>query len=147
MSSKTSLIVNNARKLWSTFMPRRAEINHSLNENFLSIQVYPKGFEMTDFTPETEFITRAGIEISEVSTIPDRMELFVIPEGNYAIFKYTGSTKEFHKTASFIFEKWLPSSEYSLDDRPHFEILDHRYLGPDHPDSIEDVCIPVVYKK
>ncbi|XLS28798.1 GyrI-like domain-containing protein [Flavobacteriaceae bacterium M23B6Z8] len=140
-------MTNKARKLWSTFMPRKNEIENPLNSSFLSIQVYPEGFDITDFTPETEFTTRAGIEIKKVSAIPEGMELFIIPEGTYAVFEHRGSTKEFHKTASFIFEEWLPASDYDLDDRPHFELLDDRYLGPDHSDSIEDIYIPIIDKK
>ncbi len=144
MATKTSLLQNNAKKIWSQFMPRRNSIKHKKNTSFLSIQVYPKGLDMADFTPQTEFITRAGIEVTNLSLIPEGMDSFIIPQGLYAIFEHQGATRDFHKTSKYIYEEWLPTSGYVLDDRPHFEVLDERYLGPDHPDSIEDVYIPIL---
>lgn len=42
----------------------------------------------------------------------------------------------------YIFGTWLPASGYYLDNRPHFEILGHKYKNND-PDSEEEIWIPV----
>ena len=44
-----------------------------------------------------------------------------------------------------ILTKWLPHSNYNLDDRPHFNVLGDKYKNND-PDSEEDVYIPIKEK-
>jgi AraC family transcriptional regulator len=41
---------------------------------------------------------------------------------------------------------WLPSSDYVLDNRPHFEILGEKYKIND-PESEEKIWIPVRKKQ
>ena len=71
------------------------------------------------------------------------MEAFVIQGGSYAVFIHKGATDTFHKTAEFIFSVWLPNSKYELDNRKHFEIMKENYLGPNNPDSEEEVWVPI----
>lgn len=143
MHCKTSLANNKTKKLWTTFMPRRNEITNKLNENFLSIQVYPPNLTMADFTTNTVYETYAAVEVDKFSDIPGGMQPFTIPEGLYAVFEHKGTSADFEKTANFIYGEWFSTSGFILDKRPHFEIMDKRYLGPDHPDSIENVYIPI----
>jgi AraC family transcriptional regulator len=65
----------------------------------------------------------------------------------YAVFKHKGATSSFHLTSDYIFNHWIPQSEYELDHRPHFEILGDQYLGPDNPESEEEVWIPIKPRK
>tara|TARA_R110002124_G_scaffold282524_3_gene457729 strand:+ start:25 stop:171 length:147 start_codon:yes stop_codon:yes gene_type:complete len=46
-------------------------------------------------------------------------------------------------TLAYIHLKWLPSSDFELDHRPHFEVLDERYLGSQNLKSVEEVWVPV----
>jgi AraC family transcriptional regulator len=69
----------------------------------------------------------------------------MIPEG-MASFKISGLLLFYYREAmqmpaafEYIFATWLPSSEYVLDHRPHFEILGDKYIN-DHPDSEEEIC-------
>ena len=41
-----------------------------------------------------------------------------------------------------IFGRWLPQSEYELDDREHFELLPEGY-SPVDPEAEEEVWIPI----
>ena len=52
---------------------------------------------------------------------------------------------EFSKTMQHIFTRWLPESNYRLDNRPHFEVLGERYKNND-PNSEEEVWIPIKQK-
>jgi AraC family transcriptional regulator len=45
----------------------------------------------------------------------------------------------------YIFEEWLPSAIYGLDNRPHFEILGAKYKNNDDS-SEEEIWIPVKLK-
>ena len=45
----------------------------------------------------------------------------------------------------YIFSEWIPQSDYSVDDRPHFEVLGAKYKNND-PDSEEEIWIPIKKK-
>jgi len=82
------------------------------------------------------------VAVEEASAISDQMETMTIPEGWYAVFYYKGPGGD-PGIFKYIFNQWLPSSEYRLDQRPHFEILGEKYKNG-HPDSEEEIWIPVV---
>ena len=64
-----------------------------------------------------------------------------MPGGLYAVFFYKGSSSD-TKIFQYIFTNWLPDSGYTLDNRPHFEILGENYKNGD-PGSEEEIWIPV----
>ena len=130
--------------LWKEFMPRRKEITHAINAGFYSIQVYNPSIAFKDFSPTTVFEKWAAIEVGDQQhPLPSGMEYHLIPKGMYAIFPHKGPASSFPKTFNYILSTWLPASEYELDSRDHFEYLGDKYLGPNHPDSEEDVWIPI----
>lgn len=71
------------------------------------------------------------------------MQQLHLPGGQYAVFVHRGPVVEFHKLADFIFREWIPNSTFEVDDRPHYEIMGDRYFGPHHPESEEDVYVPI----
>jgi AraC family transcriptional regulator len=73
------------------------------------------------------------------------MEKLELPGGLYAVFSYRGKASDASDTFKYIYYEWLPTSEYFLDDRPHFEILGEKYKN-EHPDSEEEIWIPVKSK-
>ena len=72
------------------------------------------------------------------------METFSLAGGLYAVFDYKGSSND-PSIFQFIFGTWLPSSDYVLDDRPHFEVLGDKYKNND-PNSEEEIWIPIRQK-
>ena len=131
-----------AFELWSSFMPRRKEIQNIIGTELYNIQINPDNF---DFQPNTPFTKWAAVAVSSFDFIPDEMETLEINEGLYAVFNYKGDQS---KAASFfnsIYTEWLPSSEYELDNRPQFEILGEKYKNND-PNSEEEIWIPVKIK-
>ncbi len=143
---RMSLSGNRTAELWQSFMPRRKEIRKKLNAEFISVEVYDPEMEFIDFTPETEFEKWAAVEVSNYDETPEGMETLDIPGGLYAIFDYKGAANEFESTFRYIFATWLPASDYSLDNRPHFEVMGEKYKGND-PNSEEEIWIPVRRKK
>jgi AraC family transcriptional regulator len=125
--------------MWQSFMPRRHEISNRLGEELYSAQVYP---ELFDFGPHTSFTKWATVTVSESTPIPEGMETLVIPEGLYAVFIYKGIPANADPFFRYVFGEWLPASGYSLDNRPHFEILGSKYKHND-PTSEEEVWIPI----
>ncbi len=138
-----SLVENKTQELWKAFGPRRKEIENLSCHGSYSIQVYDEGFLNQKFTPRTLFYKWAGVAVQNTLKVPEAMEVLRIPDGKWAVFQYQGTTSEFYKMAQYIYEEWLPSSEYQLDHRPHFEYMPPDYLGPMHPEATEEVWIPI----
>lgn len=133
---------NKTEELWKTFMPRRKEIINSLNTDLFSMQVYNKSLDFKNFNQETEFDKWAVAEVADFNTVPADMETFTLVGGLYAVFIHKGAPNAFMKTFHYIFETWLPNSNFILDNRPHFEILGEKYKH-NSPSSEEEVWIPI----
>jgi len=140
-----SLTVNRTRKLWQSFMSQRNEIKNSIGNLLYSMQVYDPLY-FVNFDPNREFEKWATIEVTDFDNLPDDMETFILPSGLYAVFIHKGAASEGPKTFQHIYGSWLPDSEYTLDDRPHFEILGDKYKNED-PNSEEEIWIPIKPKK
>jgi AraC family transcriptional regulator len=118
-----SFLENKTFELWSSFMPRRKEI----------------------FDPKQPFEKWAAVEVSDFNEIPAEMESLIIPPELYAVFVHKGDQSDAYKTYHSIFVEWLPNSEYTVDDRPHFAIMGDKYKKND-PDSEEEIWIPIKNK-
>ncbi|MFD0749802.1 GyrI-like domain-containing protein [Mucilaginibacter calamicampi] len=136
-----SFIHNKTGHLWQSFMPRRTEIKHQTDASLYSIEIYPTGF-FDDIKPTNEFEKWAGVEVSDGSDQPNGMERLTIPAGLYAVFTHRGPASAGPQTYQYIFGVWLPGSEYEIDERPHFALMDEKYKH-EQPDSEEDIYIPV----
>jgi AraC family transcriptional regulator len=138
---KMSFSDNRTPELWKGFMPRRKEIQNSIGSELYSLQIYEPLF-FDNFNPDTEFEKWAAVEVTDFDTVPDDMETFTLSGGLYAVFLYRGVASNAAGTFQYILGTWLPDSDYSLDNRPHFEILGDKYKYED-PDSEEEIWIPV----
>jgi AraC family transcriptional regulator len=143
---KMTLSGNKTGELWKNFMQRRKEINNNLTTEMYSIQVYDQSLDFDKFNQDTPFEKWAAVEVSDFDTIPCDMETYTLTGGLYEVFVHKGAARTGPETFQYIFETWLPKSEYLLDNRPHFEILGEKYKNED-PDSEEEVWIPVKPKK
>jgi AraC family transcriptional regulator len=130
-------------ELWKSFMYHRKEIHNNLNNDLISISVYNETF-FENLNQSNVFDKWAGAEVSDFKSIPDNMEPFILKSGLYAVFDYRGSGSD-KSIFNYIFSTWLPSSEYSLDHRPHFEVLGAGYKNND-PTSEEEIWIPIRQK-
>jgi AraC family transcriptional regulator len=140
---KMSLVNNKTAELWRSLMPRRKEVTNSLTTDLLSLQVYKTSY-FKNFSPTTEFKKWALIEVSDFDKVPNNMETFVLEAGQYAVFIYKGSSAD-KSIFQYIYTEWLPNSEYTIDNRPHFELLGEKYKNND-PNSEEEIWIPIKQK-
>lgn len=130
-------------ELWRSFTPRRKEVTNNLTNDLISLVIYePTHF--ADFKPTNEFERWAAVEVATFDNVPMEMETFVLPGGLYAVFDYKGLSTD-NSIFQYIFETWLPGSDYVLDDRPHFEVLGDKYKNDD-PTSEEEIWIPIRLK-
>jgi AraC family transcriptional regulator len=137
---------NRTYELWRGFMPRRKEIKNNLNADLISMQVYNKSFDFVNFNPDKPFEKWAAVEVSDFDHVSSEMETFILTGGLYAVFIHKGPASEGERTYRYIFGTWLPASEYSVDDRPHFEILGKKNKNED-PCSEEEVWTPIKPKE
>lgn len=133
---------NKTASLWKSFMPLRKQIKHAVDSLLYSLQEYKNIKEYNEITYTIPFTKWALIEVSDYSEILPGMQKFDLSEGLYAIFLHKGSSIQFAKTFKYIFEEWLPESGYSLDSRPHFEILGDKYIN-NSSKSEEEIWIPI----
>jgi AraC family transcriptional regulator len=129
--------------LWERFMPRRKEITNRLNDDLISMVVYTSS-HFADFKPTNEFDRWATVEVTNFETVPNEMETYVLPGGLYAVFNHKGLSND-PRIFQYIFGAWLPNSKYTLDNRPHFEVLGEKYKNND-PTSEEEIWIPLSEK-
>lgn len=139
-----SLSDNRTYDLWRNFMPKRKEIQGTVGEELYSIEIYPKDYFKL-FKPTALFQKWAAVEVKIAEEVPAGMETLVSPEGLYAVFIHKGPANEGPKTYQYIFNVWLPQSEYQLDDRPHFAVMGEKYKNDD-PESEEEIWLPIAEK-
>ncbi|WP_425432629.1 GyrI-like domain-containing protein [Labilibaculum filiforme] len=111
-----------------------------VSSDLFSLQQYDASY-FEKFDPNRQFEKWALVEVKDFINIPKEMEAFVLKEGKYAVFLYKGSSND-KSIFEFIFTSWLPSSNYQLDNRPHFELLGGKYMNND-ANSEEEIWIPI----
>lgn len=136
-----SLADNQTYALWHTFMSKRNEIKNILSNELFSIQVFPPSFDFESFNMHTEFEKWAAVEVSNFDILPNEMETIILQNGLYAVFHFKGLNTD-TKIFEYIYTTWIPASNYSLDSRPHFEIMGEKYKNAD-PESEEEIWIPI----
>lgn len=141
MHKEMSLADNQTFALWNAFMPRRKEIINSLNTDLFSMQLYDASY-FENFSLDKKFMKWAAVAVGNFETIPDGMESYTIEGGEYAVFTHKGGPETGAEAFGYIFNTWLPNSDYTLDSREHFELLGDKYKHGD-PESEEEIWIPI----
>jgi len=139
-----SFAENKTFDLWRSFMPEHKQITSRIGNELFSVEVYPDGF-YENFSHNNPFDKWAAVVVSDFDSVPDGMETLIILEGLYAVFIHKGPANEGPRTYGYIFQEWLPNSEYVLDSRPHLAVMGDKYKQ-DSPDSEEEIWIPIFQK-
>jgi len=140
-----SLANDRTPELWRSFMMQRKEIQNCCSSDLYSIQIYDPKFNHKDLTLHTVFDKLAAAEVTDIFHIPEGMEAYTVRGGLYAVYIHKGLPSAFEKTFHYIFQEWMPASEYEVDSREHFELLGEKYKN-NHPDSEEEIWIPIRQK-
>ncbi len=126
-------------------MPKRKEIQNNISTDLISMQVYDSTYSFDNFDINAYFEKWAVVEVADFESFPNGMKSFVLEGGLYAVFDYKGNGSDAAQTFQYIFQTWLPNSNYKLDNRPHFELLGAKYKNND-PNSEEEIWIPIKIK-
>jgi AraC family transcriptional regulator len=140
ISIEMSLVENKTAELWKTFRSSSGEVQNTISEDFISLQQYsPSHFK--NFNPNNRFMKWACVAVANFENIPVEMNTLILSGGLYAVFHYKDSSAD-SGIFEYIYGKWVPNSDYNLDDRPHFEVLGPKYKNND-PSSEEEIWIPI----
>jgi len=120
-------------------------IQNQVSTDLISMQIYDKSFDFNKFNPNIEFVKWAALEVSDFENIPENLETYILKGGLYAVFHYVGSSEFAAEIFNYIFNTWIPQSEYNIDQREHFEILGEKYKNNDS-NSEEEIWIPIIKK-
>lgn len=141
LSLTMSYAENKTAELWQIFMPRRKEIANAISNDLYSLQVYSENY-FSRFNPTVEFTKWALVEVTNFNQVPEGVQMFTLPEGQYAVFHYKGSSAKGAEMMGYILQEWLPQSGFQLDSRPHFEVLGEKYKN-NSDESEEEIWIPI----
>ena len=143
MSVMTSLAKNNIPQLWNDFMPRIKEIANNVDSGFYEVHPFDPEFKMENFTEDMEFEKWAAVEVDGIGTIPNGLRSITIEGGKYAVFEHKGTMDNIQMSFDYAYGTWLPNSGYEMDRIADFERYGEHYFGPENPDSITEIWIPI----
>lgn len=129
-------------ELWRSFMPNRKSINRLPGNEVYSVQLFRTLPDFQSGVNDELYMNWAVVPVEPGSTIPEGMSQLIIPGGTYAVFLHEGSAAEFSRTAGFIYVEWLPSSNYTVINRPFFQVILPGYR-PDDQQAEEVLYVPV----
>ncbi|MCI5057661.1 MAG: GyrI-like domain-containing protein [Flavobacteriales bacterium] len=139
----TALAFDETAFLWQKFRTQEKEIQHRIGSDLYSIQKFPKGLNWSTFNANTLFEKWAGVTVSDDSEPPFGLLDTIIPGGRYAVFNYKGAVSGYGDFFTKILFEHLPQAGLEWDERPQFEVMKADYLGPNNPESEEEVWIPI----
>ena len=121
-------------EMWRQFVPRIPEIKDISGPSY--------GI-CNPAREDGSFRYLAAMEVSSDESIPLGMESWDVPAQQYAVFPCTLPT--IRETYKYIFESWLPGSDYTYVQAPDFEFYDDDF-DPQVPDSRLYIYIPIQSK-
>ncbi len=130
--------INDLSKEWGRFMN---EVNTIKN------QVMPERYYQVQFWSEKQdlggmyFFT--GIEVSKAQNINPLFVVKSIPAGNYLRFIHKGLANKVGYTYKYIYNQFLPDTDFNLNKSFNFEYYGEKCLGPYNENSESEIYIPV----
>jgi len=84
-----------------------------------------------------------ALQTTGLHSIPIQFTGKTIPKQTYLHFRHHGRANRVGETYRYIYESYLPDSEYTLPHLFNFEFYGDDCKGPDRDDSISEIYIPV----
>ena len=125
--------------LWDRFNAVAQRIPHAITDRAFGICLPPS-------KPDGKFDYFAAVAVTEVGALDDQFEVVEVPAQYCAVFTHRISQSNINADLAplmrFIWEEWLPNSDYDYTGGPDFELYDHRF-DIDGPSGEFDIYIPV----
>jgi len=103
-----------------------------------AITIYHDNPQITD---ESKLRVSVCITVPNDTIVDGEIGKTTIPEGKYALARFSLTPPEFEEAWYWVYGVWLPNSGYTCDDRPCFELYHDN--GNNHEIFTVDICVPV----
>lgn len=125
-------------ELWAHFSQEAGLIpNRVIPEKWYQVAFWPDKLEMDGL-----FIMCA-VEVADLNNINPNLVGKRLPPAKYLRFVHKGLSRDVGLTYQYIYESWLPKTDYRLTLPYNFEVYGENYLGPENPQSESEIYIPV----
>lgn len=121
-------------KLWDRFQKQDTKIPHKLPNNY---GLYTLG---DDSTSHATYV--AATAVSDFGVLPEGCKEFVIEAGLFAIFEFNGGVEALPEASHYIYNDWVPESEYEIRDGFDMEIYSKKY----DEKGIIRLAVPIMQK-
>ncbi len=139
----TNIEENRIPQLWNDFIARMNELDKvAVPECSLGICFNESDME---FKEDSKFSYMACRVVKDDSIIPPGMEYREISAQLVAVFTHYGSMETLSETYDYIYNKWLPESEYEIIAADEIEWYDSRFKFGEK-DSQMDIHVPIKKK-
>lgn len=130
--------ISDLSKEWGQFMQEVHNINNVIDPGrFYQVQYWSDEQDLGGFY---FFI---GVEVSEITQELPQFVVKIIPEGKYLKFIHKGLANQVGYTYKYIYNQFLPGTDYKLSKPFNFEYYGEKCLGPYNPESESDILIPI----
>ena len=124
------------QELWDEFRPRIDEVKNKKNPTRM-VGIYKQRKNYPN-----RFAYIASVEVSTLSDIPKGMIPKIINGSKYAIFTYQGELCDIDKTYDYIYDEWLPESDFDENKNgDNLEIFNIDF--PEEDNSDVDIYIAI----
>ncbi len=127
---------NEVPQLWGQFNTRMDELENAEPVAYGVCSAELEGAQ------EGEFEYIACVAVKDASSVPDGMIAREIEEHKYAVFAHHGKLDTLGETYQYIYNTWIPQSEYEMG--PHFEleVYGERFIH-NSDESVFDIYISI----
>lgn len=128
--------------LWSRFMPLHQNIKKIRGSESYSMEVYDSLRYFDSFDPEARFNKWAAVQVDEIITVPAGMHALIVPKVSTPF-----SAMSVNPVRPILFTAIYSASGFlnpvtGSTNVPMWPLWD-RVINGEHPESEEDICIPV----
>lgn len=115
----------------------------AISDRRLPEKYYQLGYWPDDYE-DSGFSLLCACELnSSTSLVDDIMPVHTLPPARYLKFLHRGTSAEVSATYKYIYGVFLPRTGHRLNLSYEFEYYGKDYLGPDNPNSVSEIYIPL----
>jgi AraC family transcriptional regulator len=130
--------IKDLSKEWGQFTQELHTIKNRLKpERFYQVQYWSEKQELGGLY---FFI---GAEVSDMSDVIPHLVMKILPKSRYLRFIHKGLANKVGYTYKYIYNQFLPETDYKLTKPFNFEFYGKKCLGPNNPESESEIYIPI----
>ena len=115
---------------------------HSMKNN-----VRPERFYQVQYWSEKQELYGLyffiGAEVNNINEVQSQFVIKIIPNGRYLRFIHKGLANRVGYTYKYIYNQFLPETDYKLTKPFNFEFYGKKFFGPYNPESESEIYIPI----